>query len=300
MDELIVASRAVHFVALALLFGAPLFRLAVAPDGRGVAGGRAIELAAGLAALVSALGWFLGVAATMAGSFADALSPDILQTVATDTRFGRLWIVRLAAIAVLLVIQAAAKPLRAKPSRVRDIVLVIVAAIVTASLVGVGHGLAGQGALAAIHAAADMTHLVCAATWIGGLFCLGQLVRAAVTGAVGADTIRFVLPRFSHIGYAAVALLVISGCINALVLVPRPDALIGTDYGRVLLVKIALAALMVSHRGRQPDLAHAAADGDDRTRAGLRTLWRTACWWSKGVGLMVLVTVARLGTIHPV
>jgi len=32
VDELIIASRAVHFTAVALLFGAPLFRLAVAPD----------------------------------------------------------------------------------------------------------------------------------------------------------------------------------------------------------------------------------------------------------------------------
>jgi copper resistance protein D len=292
VDELIVASRAVHFVAVALLFGAPLFRLAVAPDGHGVAGGRAIELAAGLAALASALGWFVGVAATMAGSWSDVVAPDILQAVA-DTRFGRLWIVRLGLIAALLAVQAGLKPSRAK-----DIALVIVAAVVTASLIGVGHGLAGAGDLAPIHAVADMTHLLCAATWIGGLFCLGQVVRAAATGAVDAQTIRVVLPRFSRVGFAAVALLVVSGCVNALVLVPRPAALISTDYGRVLLVKIALAALMVviavvNRIWLTPRLMATTEP------AGLRTLWRSVLV-EQGVGLLVLVTVARLGTIHPV
>ena len=54
-----------------------------------------------------------------------------------------------------------------------------------------------------------------------------------------AQSLEIVLPRFSHVGYAAVTLLLASGCTNALVLLPRPEALITTDYGRVLLVKIA-------------------------------------------------------------
>src|SRR5258705_3621507 len=111
MDELIVAARAVHFTAIALLFGAPLFRLAVAPQGFALVGraARWTEPLAAVAALLSGLGWFAGVAAEMAGSWADALGPDILAAVTRDTRVGRLGVVRPTLLVAVLVIQAAAK-----------------------------------------------------------------------------------------------------------------------------------------------------------------------------------------------
>jgi putative copper resistance protein D len=295
VDELIVVSRAIHFLAMALLFGIPLFRLAIVPDGsrRGAPGGRAIELWACAAALLSGVGWFVGVAGTMAGSWSDALAPDIVATVALDTRFGRLWLARLAGLLAIGAIQAAAKPSRAK-----DVALAVVAAGFAASLVGVGHGLAGSDKVAPFHAAADIVHLVCAATWIGGLFCLGQVLRAGLTGDAPAAVVREVLPRFSRIGYWAVGLLLISGCVNALVLVPSPDKLLSTDYGRVLLVKIALALAMVAiavvnRIALTPDVA--APDSS----TGLQALWRSVVL-EQAVGLAVLATVARLGTIHPV
>jgi putative copper resistance protein D len=293
MDELIVASRAVHFTALALLLAAPLFRLAMSPDGpaRGLSGGRAIELAVGVAALLSALGWFAGVAASMAGAWSDALAPDMLQAVAWDTRFGRLWIARLVAMAVLLAIHA-----WVRPTRGRDIALVILAGGVTASLVGTGHGMAGAGALGPIHMVADMIHLLCAAIWIGGLFCLGQVLHQALGGTATPEVVRTVVLRFSHIGYWAVALLLISGCTNALVLVPQPGKLLTTDYGHVLLVKIALALLMVAIAlVNRIALTPRAAAGP----GGIRALWRSVMV-EQGVGLAVLAAVALLGTIHPV
>src|SRR5262249_20339358 len=128
--------------------------------------------------------------------------------------------------------------------------------------------------------------------WIGGLFCLGLL-------RVGdADAVRHALPRFSRIGYWAVALLVISGVVNALVLVPTPDRLVDTDYGRVLLIKIALALVMVvialvNRLVFTPKIATKAQPAD------IRSLWRSVLV-EQGVGLLVLAVVARLGTIHPV
>ena len=293
MDELIIASRAVHLVALALLLGPPFFRLAISPDGpaRAWPGRHAIELTAGAVALVSALGWFAGVAAGMTGSWADAFAPDMLQAVALDTRFGRLWIARLAAMAAILAVYGFASPTRA-----RDVVLVFLASAVAASLVGTGHGTAGEGAVAPIHAVADVTHLLCALGWIGGLFCLAQLLRRAARG-IGADVLRIALPRFSRVGYWAVALLLVSGCINGVILVPSLAKLFGTPYGRVLLVKIALALVMVAialvNRFALTPKTFAAG------AVGVRALWRSVLV-EQGVGLLVLASVALLGTIHPV
>jgi putative copper resistance protein D len=288
VDALIVVARAVHFVAIALLFGMPLYRLAVARDVKGVSDGRTVELLAALLALLSGLGWFAGVAAGLAGSWADALAPDMLQAVAFDTRFGRLWGARLACLAVILLVLALAKP-----SRARDIALALLAAVFAASLVGVGHGMAGRGALAPIHAAADVVHLLCAATWIGGLFCLGRLLHAGES-----DAVRRALPRFSRMGIWAVALLLISGCVSGVVLVPRLDRLFGTDYGRVLLIKIGLALVMVAiaviNRFVFTPRIMMAAEPTD-----IRRLWGSAMV-EQGIGLLVLLVVARLGTVHPI
>ncbi len=295
MDELIVASRAVHFAALALVLGAPLFRLAVASDGadRGWPGGRGIELAGALAAVVSGVGWFAGVAATFAGGWADALAPDILQAVAFDTRFGHLWIARLGIFAAVLAIQA-----WARPSRRRDAALVLLGAAVTASLIGVGHGMTGAGggpAVARLHMAADVVHLLCAMGWVGGLFCLAQVLRRAAGGGVHGERLPAVLQRFSRAGYWLVALLLVSGCINALVLVPRPDSLVTSSYGRVLLVKIVLVLVMVAFAlyNRLVLLARLPA------KASTHALWRSVMA-EQGVGLAVLASVALLGTFHPV
>jgi putative copper resistance protein D len=293
VDELIVASRLVHFAAAALLLGVPVFRLAVAPNDlqRDAVGDRAVALAAAIAALLSGLGWFAAVAADMAGGWADALAPDILQAVAFDTRFGRLWIARLICLVAVLAVLA-----MTRRSRAQDVGLAILAGAFAASLVGVGHGTAGAGGVAPIHMVADVIHLLCAATWIGGLFCLGQLLHQALDGSATPEVVRKVVPRFSLIGYWAVALLLISGCTNALVLVPQPGKLLTTDYGRVLLVKIGLALVMVAIAlVNRIALTPKAVTGP----AGIRTLWRSVMV-EQGVGLAVLASVALLGTIHPV
>ena len=294
MDELIVASRAVHFAAVALLVGAPLFRLAVAPQGVELGGpaARWVEPLAALAALLSGLGWFAGVVVAMAGTWSDALGADILAAVVSDTRFGRLWVVRLTAIAAILAIPAVARP-----SRPRDVALLILGAATAASLVGVGHGMAGTGMLVPLHMVADVVHLLCAATWVGGLFFLGLVLHQTARGHVAADVLRGVLRRFSRIGYGAVAVLLASGCVNALILLARPAALVSTDYGRVLLVKIALALLMVAiavfNRFALTPPVMAAA------KPSVVALWRSVMV-EQGVGFLVLASVALLGTIHPV
>ena len=296
MDELIIASRAVHFAAVALLFGAPLFRLAVAPKQAGVTAGGSLEIGAAIAALVSGIGWFAGVAADMGGSWADAATPDILQAVAFDTRFGHLWIGRLVLLLALIAVEALGHP-----SRGRDGVLTLLAAAFAASLVGVGHGMTGSGhgaEIAWLHMLADMVHLLCAAAWIGGLVCLGLLLHRAITGRETLDVARAAVRRFSGVGYGAVALLLVSGCINALVLVPSPASLIESDYGRALLVKLALVAVMlaVALRNRlvlTPQIMGAVP------ATGLKSLWRSVAA-EQGIGLMVLAAAAWLGTIHPV
>jgi putative copper resistance protein D len=294
VDGLIIASRLVHFAAAALLFGGPLYRLAIEPKWSRN-GGRAVEVVAAIAALLSGLVWFAGVAATMAGGFTDALAPDLLAAVTFHTRFGQLWIGRLLVLVAILALH-----LGGRASRGRDGALVLLSAGFAASLVGVGHGMTGAGhgpVVARIHLVADMLHLLSAAGWIGGLFFLGRLLHAATRGDRQIEAVRTALRRFSRMGYWAVALVLVSGCINALVLVPRPASLIGSDYGRVLLLKLALVLAMVAialvNRVRlTPPIM---AGGADR----VRRLWGSVLV-EQGAALLVLAAVAWLGTIHPI
>ena len=61
---------------------------------------------------------------------------------------------------------------------------------------------------------------------------------------------RSTVPTFSRLGYGAVGLLLVSGVLNAIILVSRPELLITTTYGRVLLVKISLVFIMIAIAAR--------------------------------------------------
>ncbi|MFO1210981.1 MAG: CopD family protein, partial [Amaricoccus sp.] len=88
----------------------------------------------------------------------------------------------------------------------------------------------------AIHAAAFVF-------WIGAL--PGLAARAARPGPALVPTLR----RFSALAVPLVALLVLSGGVLAVVQVRTPAALVGTAYGRLLLVKLAAVALLLGLAG---------------------------------------------------
>lgn len=54
-----------------------------------------------------------------------------------------------------------------------------------------------------------------------------------------------IVRRFSLLGMVSVATLLLTGLVNALILVPDAAALFASDYGRLLLVKVALFLSMV-------------------------------------------------------
>jgi putative copper resistance protein D len=295
VDGLIILARFLQLAALCFLAGGALLRLVVAPSRLA----RACEIAVAAVALASALTWLAGVAAEMAGGFSELLAPDTLAAVLLETRFGRLWSVRLALLAAMLALTCAPR------TRRTDVIMLALAGAAIAALAGVGHGTAGAGPVGALHVLADVVHLLCAAAWLGGLAALAVLMGLAFhadekEAAVAA--VRRALPRFSRLGYIAVAALLLTGCINTVILVPRPEQLLTSDYGRVLLVKLGLVALMVAfallnHFVLAPRVLGVRA-GDDGAR-NMRALWHSVAV-EQATGLAVLAVVAVLGTIHPV
>jgi copper transport protein len=99
----------------------------------------------------------------------------------------------------------------------------------------------GAGDLAGLALVTDAAHLTAMATWLGGLVVIGAVVRSADGLAM-----RVAVSRFSQVALVSVIVLVATGVFQAWRLVGTPSALVGTSYGRVLLGKIAVTAVLLA------------------------------------------------------
>ncbi|GAB1716074.1 MAG: copper resistance D [Nitrobacter sp.] len=113
------------------------------------------------------------------------------------------------------------------------------------ALVGVGLALATTGHAATasprwLTAPAVFMHGVALAFWVGSLAPLALAMREP------RQTALEVLTRFSRVIPFAVAALLASGLLLAIVQLERVDALWTTNYGRVLAIKLVLVALLLA------------------------------------------------------
>lgn len=93
----LVLSRYIHFAAAMLLWGGTCLSLGVPPRA-------GIDWAARRLALLNlfgAVGWFLAVSALAGEGPQDAVNPDVVSAMLTDTRFGLVWGPHLAILALV-------------------------------------------------------------------------------------------------------------------------------------------------------------------------------------------------------
>ncbi|MEV0800700.1 copper resistance protein CopC [Kribbella sp. NPDC050281] len=84
-------------------------------------------------------------------------------------------------------------------------------------------------------------HLVALSVWLGALFHLLRVARANRGGGVPIRRAFAVYSRLAVVLFLGVA---VSGGIGALMLVPSPGVISGTAYGRTLLAKVSLVAVV--------------------------------------------------------
>jgi putative copper resistance protein D len=220
VDELIIASRLVHYAALAHLFGGSLFRLFIAPQHPQWRHPWPLGMLWAWRRRCSPR-WAGSSARRRAwtGDWPEILKPDIVAAVLVDTRFGRLWTARLALLVALLALTSAWR----RQTTAREGMMLSFSGVLTTSLAWIGHGSIGTSGLELIHITADVAHLLCATAWLGGLVWLGWYLRDALKNSdhlASFAEVRTVLPRFGRLGYVAVATLLTTGCINAMILAP--------------------------------------------------------------------------------
>ena len=167
-------------------------------------------------------------------------------TVASETRFGQVLLDRLAlAITLALIILTA----RSAASRPRwYVIAVILAAGFLIAPAWTGHAGAAPGRGGEFLVTSDALHLVAAGAWVGGLVPLALLLAATRRAKEPEWTTVTIVAvhRFSWLGIACVGSLLTTAFVNAWYEVGTFDALVATDYGRLVLLKLALFAAMVA------------------------------------------------------
>jgi putative copper resistance protein D len=248
LNDVLAIVRAIHFAATSIVAGSLIFRrLVVKPSLRSpeavAVRKQAPRIAAiGLAvAVASGAIWVLLQAAAMSGlPFGEAMTVDVLSTVATGTQFGLTQDVRFTLAIVLagcLIFDHLA------PWRWLGL---LSALGLIASIAWTGHAGAGVGELGTLHLAADVLHLIGAGAWLGGLVSLTLLFNVVHRGGSASMFFtRDATKRFSTLGIVCVGTLILTGIVNAWRLVGSLHALVFSEYGRLLTFKIGLFAIML-------------------------------------------------------
>jgi putative copper resistance protein D len=300
VDWPLIAVRAIHFAASAVITGTLVFRTWVAkpglPSEQAIALGwrsQSLRVAwiALAVALLSGVGWLLLQAVSMSGlPPREAMTSQVLSTVLNETRFGAVTEIR----SVLAFILATA--LAFDRFALADRLALAAAVALTASIAWTGHAGSTLGELGNLHLAADALHLVAAAGWIGGLVAL-SLLLAAVRGHGGASLARDAAQRFSTLGIVSVATLAVTGLVNSWILVGSFRALPATEYGQVLMLKlIVFAAMLVFAAVNRFALTPRLVAGNDHE--AVRKLMRNSVV-EIALGLTIFAIVGVLGTLHP-
>jgi copper resistance protein D len=220
-----------------------------------------------------------------------------LRAVLLETDFGRDWLARLLLLVVLALLLAIGAGRERDSRGLFQIAILFVAAGLGGTLAWAGHGVGGAGIAGSVHLAADFLHLVAAATWVGGLLPLALLLAAAQRASAREVAYAASL-RFSVCGVAAVGVIVLTGAANTWFLAGSIHALISTDYGHLLLIKIALFIVMlalatINRLWLTPGLTGGKPAGD-----ALRQLRRNVVI-EIAAGATVIAVVAVLGVTPP-
>jgi putative copper resistance protein D len=297
-DGFVVLARWLQLAAALVLFGAAVFaRYGLNPQRwTGAWWLRPLLLIGAAVALLATGGWLLAEAASFADEPQQPLVWSTVRVVVFETRFGAMALLRLLLLAMMLVVLLAA------PMRRALLGLAALAAAAVASFVGTGHGTSPGGLSGGLHALADALHLWAAGLWLGALVPL-WLLAATAGDEAGIDELTRGLLRFSAIGPVVVAVLTLSGVINAaLLLGPAPwHALFTSDYGRTLLIKLALFALMllcaaINRYALTPRLS--TTRSAPVSRSALRRL-RAVLGLETAVAFVLIAAVAWLGALAP-
>lgn len=300
MAALDVVVRFALYLDLALAFGMAFFALC-APQVRGSLPLPGALASAGLIGISLSILGLAVLSASMAGVPLVQVDAESVVMVLTGMSLGKAWVARIGGLALVV---AAATLVRWRPTPALWAASAG-GAVAIGGLAWSGHGAMDEGAVGWLHLVADIAHLLAAGIWVGALACLVLLVARPSHRADAAHlwTAHRALDGFSLVGTAVVAVIVVTGLVNAWLLVGPANALTlpSTTYGQLLLAKLALFAAMVGFAAinRYRLTPALAARIDVREHRDAIVALRVSVALEAGCVVLVLALVAWLGTLQP-
>ena len=236
---------------------------------------------AALAALISAPLWMVLVAAQMTGMPAAATHAETLWRMAIETLFGQIFLVRM--ILVIGLVPAVWLGQVKTTLWLSGLNLVLIA--VTSHTAG-----ASPGGFGVIGMSSDALHLLTGGYWIGSLSILAVLL----VERPAAPRLSLALGIFAEWGMLSVALLLMTGMINAaMVLLGTPGhdslAYLMLLGAKLMLVLAMIALALVNHFHLMPRLAQKGTVARLKNHVG----------WELGLGLGVIALAVALTVSAP-
>ncbi len=222
------------------------------------------------------------------------------------TRFGQAALVRIAGAGLLMVGVSLVLP-----KRLRDVLCATAALATVLGVVLANHATTGRWVPVAI--GADLLHVAATCAWVGGLVALAVWILVPSPGDEVAGAALPAVRRFSNLATVSVIVLIATGTLQAIRQVGGPTALTTTDYGRTLIVKICIVALLVAtafasrlvvrrwgqsdHRGETADADAELADPDPEDGAVTEPEARSMLRRFVGVEVFLLAGVLAASTL---
>lgn len=260
MQNLLILVRTLHFASMFSLAGALAFAAFVAepafrryPEaGDAEAFRRRLSQlvwgSLGLALISGPLWLILEAQNATGGTLAEVCSQEPLRAVLGGTHFGRTLELRGALALPLILCLLIAGRRRSRLAVTAFWAALALSAEELAMIAGAGHAAAEGGWSDVLPFFADAAHLLSAGGWLGGLVPLALLLALArrdprsSCARAAAEATR----RFSDMAMLAIGVILATGVIEAVFLVDSVPRLLGTDYGHLLLIKVALFLTLVA------------------------------------------------------
>ncbi|MFS7187993.1 copper homeostasis membrane protein CopD [Serratia proteamaculans] len=291
LATLFVLCRFVHFAAVMLMFGSSLFTALLSPQRLSP------YLTRDVRPLLVSCTWLAGLSAVallaiqagqMGDGWADTWQLDVWWAV-LGTTFGEVWRWHLGISLLALLSLWLAEPRRTQ-------LLALLSTLLLVSMAFIGHAAMHEGTLGVLHRVNHALHLLAAGYWFGSLLPLLVCLRYLAQPQSRSDAVTTLI-RFSRWGHLAVALVVLTGVINSLIILGSWPLDVDSPYQRLLLFKTALVALMVMVAlANRYAIVPAMSSMPQLAQRGLVL----ACWIEVGLGAGVLLLVSLFATYAPV
>jgi copper transport protein len=283
---LIPVGKYLGYAGLVLLVGPSLVLALLWPhrlSRRGPA--KVIWTGVGLVTLSTLMAVWLQVPYSIGTGLFDVRVGDLRDVLGST--FGAVMLVRLGVVAAAALLLRPLLRGRGGESRADLALLGVLGVAALATWPLTGHPTASP--VAGVSVVIDAIHLAAMSVWLGGLVMLvGFLLRQANERELTA-----ILPIWSRWAATAVGALILAGVVSALIEVSSVNGLLHSTYGQLILVKVGLAACVLSVAWWSRRLVRSRA-GEQKPRR-----LRKAVFVELGITAVVLGVTAALVQISP-